>query len=89
MALQIVQPAILSVDLPGDGLIAGDVGTVVDQHVAPGVDEVGYSVEFFDMTCKTVAVVTIPESCLRAPTPADRSSTFAIAVARGPQPEPS
>jgi hypothetical protein len=39
-----------------------------------GVDDVGYSVEFFDMTGRTVAVVTVPASHLRAPTSADLPS---------------
>jgi hypothetical protein len=34
--------------------------------------EEGDSVEFFDMTCNTVAVVTPSASTLRLPTPADR-----------------
>ena len=40
----------------------------------PGKEE-GYSVEFFDMTGRTVAVVTLPGGYLRAPTAADRPST--------------
>ena len=74
MPLNMFQPAILTVDLPDDGLYAGDVGTVVERHVVPGVSEEGYSVEFFDMTGRTVAVVTVPASSLREPTPADRPS---------------
>jgi hypothetical protein len=74
MPLKLFQSAILKVDLPNDGLRAGDVGTIVEEHVVPGVDESGYSVEFFDMTGRTVAVVTVPASNLREPTPADRPS---------------
>jgi hypothetical protein len=68
------QPAILTVDIPAEGLRAGDVGTVVDVHIVPSVSEPGYSVEFFDMTGRTVAVVTVPASSLRTPTPSDRPS---------------
>ena len=68
------QRAILTVDLPDEGLRAGDIGTVVDEHVVPGVAEMGYSVEFFDMTGRTFAVVTVPASSLRDPTPTDRPS---------------
>jgi hypothetical protein len=71
MNLALFQDAILTVDLPHEGLMAGDVGTVVEVHKVPGL-EVGYSVEFFDMTGRTVAVVTVPASHLRPPTPADR-----------------
>ena len=74
MALEMFQRAILTVDLPAVGLRAGDVGTVVDEHHPPGISETGYSVEFFDMTGRTVALVTLPASSLREPTPADRPS---------------
>jgi Domain of unknown function (DUF4926) len=71
MTLELYQDAILTVDVPEHGLCAGDIGTVVDRHVVPE-KEVGYSVEFFDLTGRTVAVVTLPGSRLRAPTAADR-----------------
>ena len=74
MPLQLYKSAILTVDLPDDGLRAGDIGTIVDEHAVPGVAEIGYSVEFFDMTGRTVAVVTLPASSLREPTAADRPS---------------
>ena len=74
MALEMFQQAILTVDIPEEGLSAGDVGTIVDHHVVPGVTEEGYSVEFFDMTGQTVTVTTVPASSLREPTPADRPS---------------
>jgi hypothetical protein len=83
MALEMYQRTILTVDLPAEGLRAGDVGTIVDEHVVPGVKETGYSVEFFDMTGGTVAVVTVPASSLREPTPADRPSVRVMAPARG------
>jgi hypothetical protein len=69
--LELYKDAILTVDLPSDGLRAGDVGTVVERHQVPGAAEVGYSVEFFDMTGRTVAVVTVAAGNLRAPTSTD------------------
>ncbi len=72
--LELYKDVILTVDLPADRLRAGDVGTVVERHQVSGVAEVGYSVEFFDMTGRTVAVVTVPQSNLRAPTSADLPS---------------
>jgi hypothetical protein len=57
-----------------------DVGTVVERHAAPGVSEDGYSVEFFDMTGNTVAVVTLPASAFRLPTPADRPAVRALSA---------
>jgi hypothetical protein len=83
MPLQLYNSAILTVDLPDEGLRAGDIGTIVDEHVVPGVAERGYSVEFFDMTGRTVAVVTVAASSLRAPTPADRPSVRAATSASG------
>jgi Domain of unknown function (DUF4926) len=63
---------ILTRDVTERGLRAGDVGTVGERHVVPGVPEEGYSVEFFDMAGNTVAVATLPASTLRQPTAADR-----------------
>ncbi len=74
MNLELYQDVILTVDLPEQGLRAGDVGTVVDRHVVPGKED-GYCVEFFDMTGQTVAVVTMPAHQLRLPTRADRPTT--------------
>jgi hypothetical protein len=71
MEIDLFHDAILTVDLPEHGLCAGDVGTVVERHVVTG-REPGYSVEFFDMTGRTVAVVTLPGSDLRPPSPSDR-----------------
>jgi hypothetical protein len=79
MAFELYSEVILTADLPEDGLKAGDVGTVVDRHVVPGVED-GYSVEFFDMTGKTVAVVTVRAGLLRAPTRADRPAVRAMAT---------
>jgi hypothetical protein len=81
MPVERFQRAILTVDLPADGLRAGDVGTVVERHDVPGAKEIGYSVEFFDMTGQTVAVVTVPASSLRAPTPQDLPSVRVVSAA--------
>lgn len=77
MAFQLFQDVILTIDVPEHDLRAGDVGVVVEQHVVEGKEH-GYSVEFFDMTGQTVAVVTLPASGLRQPTPADRPSVRAL-----------
>lgn len=81
MSAELCQDVILTVDLPEHGLCAGDVGTLVERHDVPG-KEVGYSVEFFDMTGRTVAVVTLPSGRLRAPTSADRPNARHLAAAR-------
>jgi hypothetical protein len=80
MEFELYQDVILTLDLPEYGLCAGDVGTLVDFHVVPGKEE-GCSIEFFDMTGRTVAVVTVPRSYLRAPTAADRPSTRTLSAA--------
>jgi len=76
--LELYKDAILTADLPDNGLRAGDVGTIVERHQVPGVAEVGYSVEFFDMTGHTVAVVTLPAKHLRVPTSADLPAVRAL-----------
>lgn len=70
MEFPLFEDVILLIDLPEEGLAAGDVGTVVERHEVPGL-EIGYNVEFFDMLGNTVAVVTVPASALRRPTAAD------------------
>jgi hypothetical protein len=71
---------ILTRDIAERGLREGDVGTVVERHLVAAVAEEGYSVEFFDMTGNTVAVVTVPVSAIRLPTPADRPAVRALSA---------
>jgi hypothetical protein len=78
MSFENFSDIILTADLPQEDLKAGDVGTVVERHIVPGLED-GYSVEFFDMTGQTVAVVTVSASQLRIPTPADRPAARAMA----------
>ena len=70
MAFDLFQDVILTRDVPQQGLCAGDVGTVVERHVVPG-EEDGYSVEFFDMTGRTISIAVLRGSDLRAPNAAD------------------
>lgn len=78
MPFELFSDVILTTDLPEEELKAGDVGTVVERHVVSGRED-GYSVEFFDMTGGTVAVVTVQASSLRSPTHADRPAVRAMA----------
>jgi hypothetical protein len=80
MNFPLYSDVILLTNLPEEGVYAGDVGTVVERHDVIGL-ETGYSVEFFDMLGNTVAVVTLPMSCLRLPTRADRPSVRLMASA--------
>jgi hypothetical protein len=83
MSFPLYQDVILTVDLPDHGICAGDVGTLLERHKVPGKEE-GYSVEFFDMTCRTVAVVTLPAHKLRLPTGADRPAARTLTGAASP-----
>jgi hypothetical protein len=78
MDFELFSDVILTRDLPQEDLKAGDVGTIVEHHRVAGQED-GYSVEFFDMTGQTVAVVTVPQSALRQPTQADRPAARALA----------
>ena len=78
MPFELYSDVILTRDIAERGLRSGDVGTVVERHIVTGAAEEGYSVEFFDMTGNTVAVVTVAASALRLPTPADRPAVRAL-----------
>jgi len=52
---------VLAADVPAEGLMAGDVGTVVLIHR----DGQAYEVEFLTLAGKTVAVVTLEASRVR------------------------
>ena len=58
--------------LESDYEIEGPVATPSKKSV--------YSVEFFDVIGNTVAVVTVPASALRLPTPMDRPAVRALSA---------
>jgi Domain of unknown function (DUF4926) len=58
---------VLTQDLPGEGLTAGDIGTVVHCHSGGA----GYEVEFMTLAGETVAIVTLDPAQLRAISPRD------------------
>ncbi|HEY3243720.1 MAG TPA: DUF4926 domain-containing protein [Phycisphaerae bacterium] len=70
MVFELYSGVTLTPDLPNHDSGAGDVATVVERHRLPGRED-GYSVELFDMTGRTLALVTLSASRLRAPAPAD------------------
>lgn len=80
MAFELYSDVILTRDIPERAVLAGDVGTVVERHAVPGLADEGYSVEFFDMTGNTVAVVAVPGSALRSPTTADRPAVRGLSA---------
>ena len=52
---------VLTADIPGEGLKAGDVGTVVHIHK----NGAAYEVEFVTLLGRTVAVTTVDAAALR------------------------
>jgi Domain of unknown function (DUF4926) len=78
MSFTLYSAVILLRDILEDGVCVGDIGTVVDRHDVDGL-ETGYSVEFFDMLGNTVAIVTLPMSCFRVPSTADRPTVRLMA----------
>jgi hypothetical protein len=75
--MKLYSDVILLCNLPEEGLYAGNIDTVVEQHHLEGL-ETGYSVEFFDPLGKIVVVATLPGSYLRSPTPADRPTVSLV-----------
>jgi hypothetical protein len=71
MKFTLFEDVVLLVGLPEEGVLAGDIGVVVEKHEVPGL-ETGYSIEFFNMSGDTAAVVVVPASQLRRPSEADR-----------------
>ncbi|MEX0613254.1 MAG: DUF4926 domain-containing protein [Pirellulales bacterium] len=65
---------VLTTSMPGQGLVAGDVGTIV--HVYH--DGRAYEVEFVALDGHTTAVVTLEENQVRPVTPRDMTHTREI-----------
>lgn len=80
MPFDLYTDVVLTRDVAEHGLKAGDLGTVVERHVAPGLPEDGYSVEFFDMAGQTVCVAMLPASAFRPPSGSDRPSARALSA---------
>lgn len=78
MAFELYSDATLTPDVTELGLRAGDVGTVVDRHEDSTASEDGYSVEFLDITSKTVTVAVLRASALRLPTATDVPATRGV-----------
>jgi hypothetical protein len=67
---------VLTANLPDDGLVAGDVGTVVHIHG----DAAAYEVEFMTLSGNTVAVATVLPSQLRPISTRDLTHVRELAV---------
>ena len=66
LTLALLDPVVLTRDLPADGLQIGDVGTIVEVY-----DAGAFEVEFLTATGDTRALVTLTPEHLRAATPED------------------
>jgi uncharacterized protein DUF4926 len=68
MAFPLYERVVLTQDMPGEGLRAGDVGVIVEHYPArPGVPE-GYELEIYSASGQTLAVVSVPASAVREAT---------------------
>ena len=68
---------VLTANVPDEGLLAGDVGTVAQIHKGGE----GYEVEFMTLTGETVAIVTLLASQVRPLTRRDLAHTRELAPA--------
>ncbi len=65
MTFELYTYAVLTRNLPTEGLCAGDVVKIVDYHLLPVPEgEEGYSIEVFNALGDTIAVTSVPESAL-------------------------
>lgn len=69
MTLALLQRVVLTQDIPSEGLIAGDIGVIVEQYEARGDVPEGYELEFLTASGQTVAVVSVPASAVREAQP--------------------
>ena len=58
----------LTQNIPDENLFTGDVGVVVEHHLATKFYPEGYEVEFFTGDGDTLTVVSVPENKIRAVT---------------------
>ncbi len=63
MTFELYTDAVLTRDVPADGLCSGDVVKLIDHHPVPGGED-GYSIEVFNALGDTIAVTSVPESAL-------------------------
>ena len=68
---------VLTIDIPGEGLLAGDVGAIVHIHS----DGQAYQVEFLSLDGHTVAIATVPVTDVRPVTRQDITHARKVATA--------
>lgn len=72
---------VLTLDMPSEGLHAGDVGTVV--HIHRGGE--AYEVEFMTLTGRTIAITTVKADQMRPVSPQDVSHVRQLALDAAPR----
>ena len=72
--------AVLTRDLPDEGLRRDDVGVVVDVHRDGAGVVVGYTLETFTIDGESVAVVAAPADAVRPTTSADVTAARPVAA---------
>ena len=80
MTFELYTDAVLTRDLPAEGLCAGDVVKVVDHHPVPSGED-GYSIEVFNALGDTIAVTSVPDSALEPLLASEVFSVRRLAVA--------
>ena len=80
MNFELYTDAVLTRDLPEEGLCAGDVVKIVDHHPVPGGED-GYSIEVFNAVGETIAETSVPESTLETLRPNEVFSVRRLATA--------
>lgn len=66
-------------NVPEAGLAVGDVGVVVDVHGPPD-QPIGYTLEIFNVSGQSVAVVSVPADALRLAEATDRVAARPVAA---------
>lgn len=67
MKFSLFEIVVLGIDLPQHKLCRGDTATIVEYYPHPDVD--GYSLEVFDVSGETIAVITLSESEIESAIP--------------------
>lgn len=81
MTLALYKRAVLTKDVPKDGLRAGDLGVIVEHYPARADVPEGYELEVFAANGQTIAVVSVPASAVREATQSEVLSVREMARA--------
>jgi Domain of unknown function (DUF4926) len=68
MTLALFQRAVLTQDVPKEGLRAGDVGVIVEHYAARADVPEGYELEVLAASGQTITLVSVPDGAVREAT---------------------